>query len=96
MLPFEMSDFLNCCQNAIAKVLIAPMLCEHEREITDTQENKMNADNSKPKCDKNLHYDKDEQLCFLMAKCYQYMLLQHCVRYHCNTFAENKTSLFEV
>ena len=71
------------------------MVCEHERETADTQKNKMKADNPKLKWDNNLHYE-NKQLHFLMAKCYQYMLVQHCVRYHHDTFVEKKTSLFEV
>ena len=49
MLALEITDFLNCCQDTITKVLIAPMVCECEREIADTQKNKMKTDNPKPK-----------------------------------------------
>ena len=96
MLALEIADFLNHCQDTITKVLIAPMACECEREIAYTQKSKLKADNPEPKWDNNLHYDEDKQLCFLMAKCYQYTLMQHCVTYHHDPFVENKTSLFEV
>ena len=59
-------------------------------------ENKMKAENPETKWDNNLHFDKDEQLQVLTAKCYQYTFVQHCVGYHHDTFAENKTSLFEI
>ena len=37
--------------------------------------------------------DSEGQLCCLMAKC---TLVQYSVGYHHDTFAENKTSLFEI
>ena len=96
LLALDITDLLNICHDNVTEVAFAPMACKCEREIWNTESNKMKVDNErKPtifrdlelKWDNNLLHDKDGHLCFLMAKCYQYILVQHSAAYHHDTFA---------
>ena len=73
------------------------MACDHGREIWNTENNKMKTDDEikaadlldfELKWDDNEFEDSKGQLHYLMAKCYQYTLVQHSVRYHHDTFTE--------
>ena len=100
LLAMEITNLLNLCLDNMTKVA-----CDHECKIWNTENKRMKADNKMTAAnlmDLELKWDDKEledgegQLHCLMAKFYQYTLGQESVRYHHDTFAENKTSLFEI
>ena len=76
VLGLDITDLLNLCLDNVTQVAITPMVCDHEREIWNSENNDMNAANlldSKSKLDDKKLEESEGQLHCLMAKCYQYV-----------------------
>ena len=76
VLGSDITDLLNLCLDNVTQVAITQMVCDHEREIWNSENNDMNTANlldSKSKLDDKKLEESEGQLHCLMAKCYQYV-----------------------